>query len=63
MELSGKNVVITGGSQGIGETLAERFAKGGAKVLLVARSQAKLEALSKKIGAEYLVADHRTGSS
>lgn len=57
MELSGKNVVITGGSQGIGQVLAERFAKGGAKVLLVARSQAKLEALSKNIGAEYLVAD------
>ncbi len=57
MELSGKNVVITGGSQGIGQALAERFASGGAKILLVARSEAKLEALSKNIGAEYLVAD------
>ena len=57
MELNGRNVVITGGSQGIGEQLAERFAAAGANVLVVARNQAKLSAIADRIGGDYLVAD------
>jgi len=57
MDLSGKNVVITGGSQGIGEAMAEEFAKRGSKVLVAARSADKLEIVAKRIGGEYLVAD------
>ena len=38
----GKNVVITGGSSGLGEELAYRLAAKGANLALVARNQAKL---------------------
>ncbi len=57
MELSGKRVVITGASQGIGAAMAHEFRAQGATVLLVARSQDKLSDLGQKIGAEWLVAD------
>ena len=57
MELNGSKVVITGGSQGIGESIARAFAAQGAEVLLVARSAAKLRTLASEIGGTYLVAD------
>ena len=57
MDLNGRNVVITGGSQGIGEQLALRFAATGARVLVVARNRAKLSAVADRIGGEFLVAD------
>jgi len=57
MDLSGKNVVITGGSQGIGETMADAFAAKGAKVLLVARTETKLKTIAKRIDGDYVVAD------
>jgi short-subunit dehydrogenase len=56
-------VVVTGASQGIGRALAESFARRGADVLLVARSEAKLReaatAIEKKHGvkAHVLVLD------
>jgi NAD(P)-dependent dehydrogenase (short-subunit alcohol dehydrogenase family) len=40
---SGKHVVITGGSEGIGFALAERFLGDGAIVSLVSRCQGKLD--------------------
>jgi NAD(P)-dependent dehydrogenase (short-subunit alcohol dehydrogenase family) len=43
MGLSGKKVLITGASQGIGEGLAQAFAAEGCDLYLVARSQEKLE--------------------
>jgi NAD(P)-dependent dehydrogenase (short-subunit alcohol dehydrogenase family) len=53
--LEGKIVVITGGSSGIGETVAEAFAREGAKLVLGARrtkeGQAVADALQKE-GAE-----------
>ncbi len=57
MELSGRAVVVTGGSRGIGEAIAERFAAAGARVLVVARSREKLSAVADRIGADFLVAD------
>ncbi len=50
MELSGKNVVITGASQGIGAALAREFADAGGRVILAARSVDKLEALAAETG-------------
>jgi NAD(P)-dependent dehydrogenase (short-subunit alcohol dehydrogenase family) len=44
-------VVITGGSSGIGIASAKAFVKEGAKVVLVARDLARLEAAKKDLGA------------
>jgi NAD(P)-dependent dehydrogenase (short-subunit alcohol dehydrogenase family) len=45
----GKVVLITGGSSGIGLAAAERCADAGAKVVIVARDPAKLEAARAKL--------------
>ncbi len=47
--VSGKVVLITGASSGIGKTSALRLAEAGAHVLLVARSAEKLEETAKEI--------------
>ncbi len=47
--VSGRAVVITGASSGIGEALANRLGDAGAKVLLVARSADKLEDMKQSI--------------
>ncbi|UCH30088.1 MAG: SDR family NAD(P)-dependent oxidoreductase [Myxococcales bacterium] len=49
--MSGKAVVVTGASSGIGEALAERLGEAGAKVLLVARSADKLDEMKRAIEA------------
>ncbi len=57
MELSGRNVVVTGASQGIGEQLALECAARGAKVLVAARSADRLEALARRIDGIALSVD------
>lgn len=57
MDLDGKNVVITGGSAGIGATMARSFAEQGARVLVAARSEDKLRAVAGRIVGDYIVAD------
>ncbi|HEX6802994.1 MAG TPA: 3-oxoacyl-[acyl-carrier-protein] reductase [Terriglobales bacterium] len=51
MNLSGRVALITGASQGIGRACAEKLAKCGASVALVARNQSKLEEAAQAIGA------------
>jgi len=51
MDIKGKVVLITGASEGIGLATARRFAEAGAKLALVARSAAKLEALADELKA------------
>ena len=47
--------LITGASSGIGESLAGHFATGGHNLVLVARSEQKLQQLAKQLMAEYSV--------
>lgn len=49
MEFTGKTVLITGASSGIGRELALRISKDGAKLILLARRKNLLEALSAQI--------------
>ncbi|WP_051062953.1 SDR family NAD(P)-dependent oxidoreductase [Ilumatobacter nonamiensis] len=57
MDLTGKHVVVTGGSQGIGAALATEFADRGARVLVAARSEEKLREVAAPIVGDHLVAD------
>ena len=54
-----KNVLITGGSKGIGKSICEKFAKEGANVIYTYRKNDKsvkiLNEYSKKITTKYLV--------
>jgi short-subunit dehydrogenase len=50
MDISGRRVVVTGASQGIGEAMARAFAAAGAEVVVAARSATKLTALVDEIG-------------
>ena len=50
--LKDKVVIITGASSGIGEAMAKCYAEAGAKVVLGARSEEKLKALTEAICAK-----------
>ena len=50
MEMTGKTVMITGASRGIGAETARSFAKAGANVVLLARSQDAIANLAGEIG-------------
>ena len=49
--VTGKTVMVTGASYGIGEATARKMAAGGATVLVVARSEERLEDLAAAINA------------
>ncbi len=50
-DLSGKTIVITGGSKGLGESMAWALAEAGADLALVSRTQADLDSVSAEIRA------------
>jgi 3-oxoacyl-[acyl-carrier protein] reductase len=52
MKLAGKRAVITGASQGLGQSIATLFAKEGADVLVCARSAGDLKLAEERIRAE-----------
>jgi 3-oxoacyl-[acyl-carrier protein] reductase len=48
--ITGRSVIVTGASKGIGKGIARVFANQGAKVLVVSRSQSDAEACAGEIG-------------
>ncbi|MFG1869610.1 SDR family NAD(P)-dependent oxidoreductase [Micromonospora arborensis] len=56
--LTGKVAFITGAGRGIGAAAARLFAAEGARVLLAARTQQQLEAVTEQVRAAGGVADH-----
>ncbi len=51
MKVKGSVIVLTGASGGLGEFMARRLASAGAKLVLAARSVAKLDALGEELRA------------
>lgn len=51
VDLKGKRILVTGASSGIGEAGAEKLARAGAKVVVVARRQELLDAVATRITA------------
>ncbi len=49
MSVKGKVIIITGASSGIGAASAQLLAKNGAKVVLVARNESKLQKVMDSI--------------
>jgi len=54
MDMTGKVVVVTGASRGIGEATARQFAAAGAKVALLARGVDQIAAIAEEIGPSAL---------
>jgi NAD(P)-dependent dehydrogenase (short-subunit alcohol dehydrogenase family) len=48
-DLTGKRVIVTGGSSGIGAAVAERFLADGAKVCIWGQSKERLAAMTAKL--------------
>lgn len=48
-----QTALITGASGGIGEALAHRFARGGYNLVLVARTESKLQALAEELARKH----------
>jgi 3-oxoacyl-[acyl-carrier protein] reductase len=51
MKLQGESVLITGAGRGIGEAVAHAFARAGANLLLVSRTQSEVERVAEQTSA------------
>ncbi len=56
-DVTGKRVVITGASRGLGRLLAHAFSQGGARVVLAARTETDLETVAAELPGPSLVCD------
>jgi len=57
MKIENSNILITGGSSGIGKETAKQFIAKGAKVIITGRNEKKLNEVAKEIGAIPLLFD------
>ena len=55
--LDGKIAIVTGGSKGIGYSIAERFVNEGAEVIICSRTESELSEAATKIGCEFYQLD------
>ncbi len=55
--LEGKVAVVTGGSKGIGYSIAERFVSEGAKVVISSRNAQELEVSAQNLNCDYFALD------
>ena len=55
--LDGKVAIVTGGSKGIGYSIAERFTNEGAKVIICSRNESELSEAAAKIGCDFYQLD------
>jgi NAD(P)-dependent dehydrogenase (short-subunit alcohol dehydrogenase family) len=55
--MTGRTIVITGASDGIGAAAARRLRRGGENVVVVGRSESKAAAVAAELDAAYFVAD------
>lgn len=56
-KLAGKKIIITGGGRGLGASMAEKFVKEGADVLIVGRTEKTVKDTAERIGCNYLTLD------
>lgn len=55
--LKGKKIIITGGGRGLGASMAEKFVKEGADVLIVGRTEKTVKDTAARIGCKYFTLD------
>jgi 3-oxoacyl-[acyl-carrier protein] reductase len=55
--LTGRTVIVTGGTKGIGKGIARVFKSAGAELVLVARDAATGEAAAQELGGRFIQAD------